>query len=225
MDEVNERNVEVTCLTVSKEKSVSLPAFQVWFVVVWHGTCVLWRTGLAVVQSWCHRRQPRKKTSAIAVEKPRRAQGSDTCNPSQERQFRSLAGAIHWPAGQSMILASATVSFLQAGQKIQSLTIFLKRTETSACTFQEIDRSCACWRIGATRTLDHATRRVKPKKYHGLSSPRQYNTEPLAVPKIVLDWSSRRLERQRRSSVSAEAHSAANTLWTCSSGSRFTSHS
>ena len=51
------------------------------------------------------------KVELIAVEKSRRAQGSDTCNRSEKSQFRLLVGAIpehHLCFRDGVILASKT---------------------------------------------------------------------------------------------------------------------
>ena len=78
------------------------------------GVCVLWRTNSVLVPSTSARETTyTNRNNPTAVKKSRHAQGSDTCDRSERTQFRSLAGAIQLPPAYRIILASATVSFLQ----------------------------------------------------------------------------------------------------------------
>ena len=130
------------------------------------------------------------KPNPLLYRDQRRIQGSVTCNSTEKKQYRSLVGAIQWSAAHSMIFASARVSFTQARQE-NPVVVVLPLEANRLLRFQRLTKdirlqfpeygAVGCW----------ASRRgikVFPTNANALP-------ESLAVPFIVLDWSSRNVER------------------------------
>ena len=136
----------------------------------------------------------------------------------QKQRFPSVVGAIQWPAVQSMVFASATVSFLQTRQanpvvddllEAKKVMRLLEMNKDFFLHFEDIG-AVACWQIGVYTGASWATRSdgscqggIMVFLIHA-----KIPTEYFAVPLIVLHWSSRRLERMCR------------RLWVCSRGPR-----
>ena len=103
----------------------------------------------------------------VAAEKSRRAQGSDTCNPSEKSQFRSLGGAASslLPRRQARHERPVVEDLLEANRVLR----FLKMNKVIRLHFEDIG-AAACWRISVCMDAlwGYAPRRVKSRRHHGL---------------------------------------------------------
>ena len=102
------------------------------------------------MQDYIHKIKP------ISIDKGRRAQPNELCTEKEKRAFRSLIGAMQWPAAQQAPHVSASISFLQAkgdGTTVEDLleankTLrFLKSNGDLKLHFEDIG-PLSSWRIG-----------------------------------------------------------------------------
>ena len=160
------------------------------------------------------------KVKPISIEKSRKAMSQEMCTETECRQLRALVGALAWPATQCVPQLSAAVSLLQgalSSAKVQDILDankvlrfakdVVQRYEMTMVrhgTFEEIRYSTYCDAAWATRQ-DGSSQGgyltfIANDQEMKLGKPMQLT---------ILDWASRKLQRMCRSSLSAEAQSAA----------------
>jgi hypothetical protein len=182
--------------------------------------------GMEIVQSMDYTmvtlslRQYMTKVKPISIEKSRKAMSQEMCTETECRQLRALVGALAWPATQCVPQLSAAVSLLQgalSSAKVQDILDankvlrfakdVVQRYEMTMVrhgTFEEIRYSTYCDAAWATRQ-DGSSQGgyltfIANDQEMKLGKPMQLT---------ILDWASRKLQRMCRSSLSAEAQSAA----------------
>ena len=160
-----------------------------------------------------------KKVKPITVDKHRKTMSAEPCTPSEQKSLRAIVGAMAWPANQCIPQVSATCSLLQAAvadPKILDLVEankglrFLK--EVGKDFKLQIHRHCDVseLRFGVYSDAAWAVRPDTTSQggYLVFAASRQEIEEGLAMKLSIVDWSSKKLARVCRSSLSSEAQAA-----------------
>ena len=165
------------------------------------------------LQEYVHKIKP------LSLEKSRKTMVDDYCNEKEHRLLRALVGAMSWPATQCLPQASATISILQAS--INKPTVkdmleankclrFLKEVVKGYVFTIRCHGPLEALRIGV---YCDAAWSVRPDgSSQGGMLMFLANADEVSgehpFPLTVIDWSSKKLVRMCRSSLSAEAQSA-----------------
>ena len=160
------------------------------------------------------------KVKPITIDKARKAMSQDLCDERECRQLRALVGALAWPANQCLPQLGASVSMLQgalSGAKVQDIVEankilrFAKEVVqkyemrmSKHGAFEKIRYSAYCDAAWATRQ-DNSSQ----GGYLIFVANETELTQGKPMPLTIVDWASRKLQRMCRSSLAAEAQSAA----------------
>ena len=159
------------------------------------------------------------KIKPLSLEKTRKVMVEDYCTEKEHKQLRALLGAMSWPVTQCLPQASATISLLQANinkpmvkdmLEANKCLRFLKEvvknyvfTLRKHCSLDQLRISLYCDAAWSVRPDGSS----QGGMLMFLSSQAELDScEPF--PLTILDWSSKKLVRMCRSSLSAEAQSA-----------------
>ena len=159
------------------------------------------------------------KIKPISMEKSRKTMVNDYCNEKEHRQLRALVGAMSWPVMQCLPQAAATISLLQANVnrpmikdilEMNKCLRFMKETVKNYVLTLRSHGPLSQVRIGL---YCDAAWSVRPdgNSQGGMliflaSHEEMESNQPF--PLTIFYWSSKKLPRMCRSSLSAEAQAA-----------------
>ena len=160
-----------------------------------------------------------KRVKPISIDKHRKTMVGDACNDVEKKQLRAIVGAMAWPGNQCLPQVSATCSLLQAA--VSSPTVAdlieanrgLKFLKEVGKEFKlSINRHCNLQdlRFGVYADAAWAVRPDSASQGGHLVflCSKDEMLEGKAMKISIVDWSSKKLNRVCRSSLSAEAQSA-----------------
>ena len=168
------------------------------------------------LQKYIHQLKP------LNIEKARKAQPNDKATPKEQSQLRGLLGGLAWPANQTQPHLAASVSLAQAASACATVSELLEANKTLRYAKESSDVHLVLRghgrleeiRFGIYSDASWCTRPdgssqggwitfVATEAEIGGSKP---------FPLTVIDWSSRKLTRVCRSSLSAEAQTLAAAI-------------
>ena len=160
-----------------------------------------------------------KRVKPISIAKHRKTMSEDPCNESEKKQLRALIGAVAWPANQCLPQASASTSLLQASmaspcvKDINDANKFLRYLKEATKGFKlNINRhgSVESVRFGIYTDAAWAVRPDSTSQGGYLLFVAGYEEieAGYAMKLSIMDWSSKKLQRICRSSLSAESQAA-----------------
>ena len=159
------------------------------------------------------------KIKPLSMEKTRKVMVDDFCTEREHRQLRALVGAMSWPVTQCLPQAAASISLLQANinkpmvkdmLEANKCLRFLKEVVKSYVF--TLRRHCSMDQLRVSLYCDAAWSVRPDGSSQGgmmmfLSSQAELDSRD-PFPLTIVDWSSKKLTRMCRSSLSAEAQSA-----------------
>ena len=160
------------------------------------------------------------KIKPISLEKSRKTMVEDYCTEKEQKHLRALIGAMAWPVTQCIPQAAATLSILQASVNRPMIRDLLEANkclrfmkEVVKSYVFTLRRHCDLENLRIGLYCDAAWS-VRPdgSSQGGMimflaSHEEMESDEPF--PLTIFDWASKKLVRMCRSSLSAEAQSAA----------------
>ncbi|CAK0861054.1 unnamed protein product [Prorocentrum cordatum] len=162
------------------------------------------------------------KVKPISIEKVRRQHPDDLCTPKEISQLRGLNGAMQWPASQCMVQAAATVSFAQGDVSKATVGSLLEANKSLRFLKASGDvgiriRYVSKWeqlRLGVYWDASWATRLNGESQggYMIFAIEDDRIDDGQATFLVIIDWTSKKLVRICRSSLSGEAQAAANAV-------------
>ena len=168
------------------------------------------------LQKYIHQIKP------LNIEKARKTQPNDKATPKEQSQLRGLLGGLAWPANQTQPHLAASVSLAQAASSSATVAELLEVNKTLRYAKETSDIHLI---IRSHGHLDEIR--------FGIYSDASWSTRPdgssqggwitfiateaeiggdKPFPLTVIDWSSRKLTRICRSSLSAEAQTLAAAI-------------
>lgn len=160
-----------------------------------------------------------KRVKPITVDKNRKTMVGDLCNDVEKKQLRAIVGAMAWPANQCLPQIAATCSLLQAAVSSPVVSDLLEANkglrflkdiakEYKLC----IHKHCKIedLRFGVYADAAWAVRPDSASQggYLIFLCSKDEMIEGKGMKISIIDWSSKKLARVCRSSLSAEAQSA-----------------
>ena len=164
------------------------------------------------------------KIKPITLDKSRKTMSESPLEPKELKMLRALIRALAWPAGQCLPQLSASISLLQASSsnptvndivQANKLLRFAKDVVQGYCmTLRRHGNELAEVRFGVYMDASWGIRPDGSSQgghtifigaEEGMSSGKPF-------PLTIVSWHSRKLNRMRRSSLSAEAQSAAGAI-------------
>ena len=163
------------------------------------------------------------KAKPISINKHRKSCPNDPCDATEHRQFRALIGALAWPANQCTPELCASISLLQASASGPCVKDLLEANKVlrfaKEAAQQHLFRirshgSLADLCLGAYTDASWAVR-PDGSSQGGMvifaCNHQEIESDQL-MALTILHWSSKKLARVCRSSLSAEAQAAAMTV-------------
>ena len=168
------------------------------------------------LQKYIHQLKP------LNIEKARKAQPNDKATPKEQSQLRGLLGGLAWPANQTQLHLAASVSLAQAASACATVSELLEGNKTLRYAKESSD----------VHLFLRGHGRLEEIRF-GIYSDASWCTRPdgssqggwitfvateaeiggnKPFPLTVIDWSSRKLTRVCRSSLSAEAQTLAAAI-------------
>eukprot|EP00435_Cladocopium_sp_Y103_P051424 s692_g16.t1 len=165
-----------------------------------------------------------KKILPLSIEKSRKTMAEDPCAEKEHRNLRALVGALAWPSNQCLPQISASVSILQAHvskpqvKDMNDANRVLRFAKMVAQEYKlKIHRHAARMSEVRFSVYTDAAWAVRPDGssqggflIFACSEEEMMSGNPMNL--TIVDWHSRKLTRMCRSSMSAEAQSAAGAV-------------
>ena len=164
-----------------------------------------------------------KKIKPLTIDKSRKTLSGEPCTEVEKRQLRAIVGAMAWPANQCLPQIAATCSLLQAA--VSNPTVMdLNEANKGLRFLKDVGKEfkMKIHRRGELKDLRFgvyadAAWAVRPDStsqggYLIFLAAQDELDEGRAMKISLVDWSSKKLSRVCRSSLSAEAQSAAAAI-------------